>query len=198
MSTPTEQSPTPGKAAVDITDGYIPCGDAVIDSSITAAIRDYYASLVNGKRAEYRQVDIKDRLAIACWGWGESSDPDIRERSRDLKTKELVRSMARIVLSGDPSQSKTKHISPLNEYWREVDDKFRNEIVEFTRRQNGVVIPHHLEFYGNSDNVFEPLAEIRDFRIYGKFLIRDDMYVHAEYLAQHQSLPPSSRLPQQD
>ena len=193
MSSSTEQSTSPPQAATSITEGYIPCGDAVIDDHITSAIEAYYASLVNGKRAEYRQVDVKERLAIACWAWGESDDPAVKERSRDLKTMELIRSMARVALSNDPSQSEKKHIAPLNEYWREVDDKFRQEIVEFTKRHDGVIVPHHLEFFGTSDNEFEPLAEVKDFRIYGKFLIRDDLYVHAEYLTQHKSAPLPGR-----
>jgi hypothetical protein len=97
--------------------------------------------------------------------------------------------MARIVLRGDPTEAELKHIVPLDPYYRIVDDKFHKEIVDFTNRQDGQIIPYHLDFGVDSDNLYRPIAQIRDFHIYGRALIRGGMYLHAENLAQHGSLP---------
>lgn len=172
-----------------VLEGYIPCGDEEIDGYIKSAVEDFYATLTNGKRSEYRSADIKERLAIACWKWGESGDADLQARSKQLKTKQLIRSMARVMLAGDPEQSETKHLPMLNDYWKEVDENFRGEIDEFARRQDGKIIPYHLDFIGDSDNTFAPMIEVNDFRIYGKFLVRNNLYLHAEYRAQHTSVP---------
>jgi hypothetical protein len=178
---------TGARASTRITADYIPCGDVSIDSYITGSIENYYSETANGQRTAFREAGIKDKIAITCWKWGESSDPEVQTHSKELKAKLLMRSMARVILAGDPDQTETKHNPILDDYWREVDEKFRNEIDEFARRHDGRIIPYHLEFIGDSDNKFEPMIEVNDFRILGRFLIRSGILMHAEYLAQHNS-----------
>jgi hypothetical protein len=187
------------RQAFDVTDGYEPCGDKVVDDSITEAIKlfydgdetrpDLFPGLANGARAAYRQVDIKKRIADARWEWGKSKDAELTTRSIDLTTAQIVRALARVVLEGDPSQVEKKHIVPIEDYWKVVDDKVRTEIDEFTNRQDGVIIPYHMDFTTDSEYTFKPVSEVNDFRIYGRFLIRSGMYLQVDYLAQHASLP---------
>jgi hypothetical protein len=180
---------TEPKSKVDITEGYVPCGDDVIDEPIKSAVRDHYDELSNGARTAYRDANIKEKLNATCWDWGMSPDPEIQGRSRNLKTKLFIRSLARVVLQGNPEESEFKSFPTFDNYWREVDEKLKLEIDDFTRRHDGIIVPHHTVFHGNSENVYEPLAEIEQFRIYGRFLIRDGISYHATYLAQHKSLP---------
>jgi hypothetical protein len=184
MSVSPERGP-----GVDVTEGYVPCGDLVIDDYIRDDLVDYYATLENGDRAQYQAASIKERLAAACWGWGMSTDPKDHERSQALWSMIFTRAMAQVVLSGDPDVSKRKHIVPIDPYWRSVDEKFRVNLDDFTRRQGGLLVPHHLNFAEDSEYCYEPLAELGDFRVYGRFIIRGGNYIHAEYLAQHATAP---------
>jgi hypothetical protein len=192
-----------------ITEGYVPCGDDVIDSFITTAIEDYFQSLSNGERAAFKQrQEFKDKIKDTCLGWSQSPDHEDQERSRDLWARRLIRPLARVALSGDPEQTAIRHISPLNDYWRDIHQKFQDEIINFTRRHEGVLIPFHQNF--SQDNVyteqfttddgqkqerivdnriFEPMAEVNEFRIYGKTLIRGGMCLQADFIAQHVSRP---------
>ena len=183
----SESDPVNTQPKPSITDGYIPCGDEELDIVIPSAVEEYFGPLENGKRAEFRKADIKEKLNKVCWGWGESHDPELRSRSRDLKSRLLVSSLARVALSGDPSLVKAKDIPILDAYWRDVDDRFQNDIRDFALRNAGSLTPYHLNFSEDSDDEFHAMANVRDFTIYGRFLIRGGVYLHADYVAGHSS-----------
>jgi hypothetical protein len=174
----------------DITHDYEPCGDDMLDIAILEAVEAYYTELLEAggkKLEEFPEKDIKTKLNEACWDWANSSDPEAITRSADLKSKLWVRKIALVAFSGNPSLVENKHVTPLNPYWREMDDRFHTDLREFIVRNHGTLSRYDMDFSKDS-NEFQRMANIGTYAVHGRFQIRDGLYLHGEYLTGHSSL----------